>query len=359
MTRRWLALATLAACQHGGESAPAVGSGSATPGPTARLVGCAPAGAIPSAPTVAGPAAMGRPDPAVTPMAPAGWYPYARRPPVADDLAAPIAARAKAVLAEHLGKLDICLTGKVGSVVAMLDVGVDGRITARVGGIGHRPTEDCLATEIGKLMITGASRPVELECGLSTPAAGPLRVTTAGGYRRVDVGHAEVRLDGLAQKLDGDHVAAPRPHDDAAYLVIADPDAPGALLDGVMSWLAEAPAVLIAVAADGGAPVFLAMGPDRRPFHAPDAPRVDVEIAGGKLAACVEHHREAAVPLLQPHVLDKAMRGAITACGGHCDDVVEVGGAGYVAKDLVAATSAVRRAGLDPVMVVGARCGPD
>ena len=318
--------------------------------------GCAPAGPIPSAPKVAGAVAMGTADRPVSPITSTAWFPYARRDPVPEAIAAPVAIAAKAMLAQHLPELDICLAGKVGSVSAMLDIATDGTITARVGGIGHRPTEDCIAEAVGKLRLPGGDQPVELECGLSSGAAGPLRVAIGAGYRRVDVEKDIVHVEGIAQALDGNNVAATRPHDDDVYLVISTPDVSSERLEGVLHWLVDVPAVLVAVKADGGPPVFLAMGPDRRPFHSPSDPRVQIQLDAAQMVACLGRHSEAAVSLLVPKTVDAALRGAIAGCGSACDEVVEVGGGHYVAKDLVAATSAVRRAGLDPVMVLGPRC---
>ena len=45
------------------------------------------------------------------------------------------------------------------------------------------------------------------------------------------------------------------------------------------------------------------------------------------------------------------------ACGSDCPEIVEVGvGGAHTAKQLVGATSAVRRSGHDPVLSIGSRC---
>ncbi len=351
IVRALLIALALVGCKRHGDAATNGSSAKVT------IVGCAPAEPIPSAPAVAGPTAMGHADRPVK-EAPAVWFPYARHAIASADVVKPVAARARAALSEHLDELDHCLAGHKGSLVAMLEVAPDGTTTARVGGLGDDTPESCVASAIGKLKIQGAAKPVELECGLTATRPGPLRVTPNAGYRQVGVSHTDVDLEGAMQPRDGNRVVAPPAPPDAVYLVVAERDAPGPLLESVFGWLSNAPAVLISVTADGGAPVFVAMGPDRQPFHPPDAPRVAVEVTGDKLIPCVEQHRGTGLALVRSRDIDRELHDTLAACSQTCDGVIEVGGADFVAKDLVAATSAVRRTGHDPVIVIGPRCEP-
>ncbi|MBA2538765.1 MAG: hypothetical protein H0V17_03950 [Deltaproteobacteria bacterium] len=340
--RAVLALA-LVACQRTEPTPPVVGSGSSL---NVVLVGCAPAG---ERPRVAKPHVRKDGDLGDVPMIPGGWFPYAPLGTGDDDRAEPVAVRAKAALAAQLGDLDLCLTGKTGSVSIMIDVAKNGAITPRVGGVGHRPTEQCVANVVKTLKISPAEIPVDIECGLSAGAAGPFRVTVDGGYRVAEITREQITIDGKPQDLKG---VAPNLLD--TYLVVADPDVDAADLARLLRWVGEAPAVLVAVRADGGPPVFVGMAPDRRRGTVKE-PRLGVYVADQQLQACAGSQRGMA-SLLEPKRVDAMLGTALAACSD-CDDVVEVGvGGNHTAKQLVGATSGVRRAGRDPVLSIGSRC---
>lgn len=328
---KWIVLLSLAACQRS-ETAPAVGS-AAPPALNVQVVGCAPAAALPHAPG--------------DPVIPTGWFPYATLAETPAEIAAPLAIKANAALVDNLTDLDLCLTDKTGSVSIMLAI-EPGKVRPRIGGIGHHPTELCIAKLVAKLPLP-TDRVVELECGLSAGAAGPLRVDVEGGYRVVEIGDA-VTLDGkpavLDQPLGGDATKA--------VLVIAAPELDGDRLAKVLAWTKTAPAVLVAVKADGGPPVFVAMAPDR--LRDGDDKRVGIAIDGEQLHACAGGHRGTA-SLLEAKKVDATLEAALAACGETCPEVVEVAiGGKHAAKQLVGASSAVRRAGRDPVLTLGVRC---
>lgn len=328
---RWLLVAALVACQRGAPEQ-AVGSGSAPAVLNTQVVGCAPAAALPHA------VADG--------VIPTAWFPYATLGETPAESLGPLASKANQALVENLADLDLCLTDKTGSVSIMLEISPSGKIKPRVGGIGHHPTELCIAKLVAKLPLPPPARVTELECGLSAGDAGPLRVDVEGGYRVVELA-AEVTLDGkpavLDQPLAGDAAKA--------VLVIAAPDAAGDRLAKVLAWVSSAPAVLVAVRADGGPPVFLAMA-----RVSEDDKRVGVSITGEELRACSGSHRGTA-SLLEAKRVDAMLGDAITACGEACPEIVEISiGGKHAAKQLVGATSAVRRAGRDPVLVSSARC---
>ena len=142
----------LVACQRT-EPPPTVASGS-SPAPSIVLVGCAPAGERPRVARAAEPRSPGEPE--VLPMLTTGWFPYAQVGAGDDERAAPVAAAARAALAARLVDLDLCLTGKTGSVSVMLQVTKDGAVAPRVGGIGHRPTGQCVADVVKKLKLPPA-----------------------------------------------------------------------------------------------------------------------------------------------------------------------------------------------------------
>jgi len=346
MKRLALALAVVA-CQRT-EPSPA-GAGSAPGKVTTQVVGCAPAGERPRvAPRSGGGAATAE----VLPAIPKGWFPYAVLGETPAEIAGPLAAKANLALVEKLADLDLCLTDKTGSVSIMLEVDKTGAIKPRVGGIGHHPTELCIAKVVAGLALPSPPQVTELECGLSAGAAGPLRVDVEGGYRIVDLGADTVTLDG--KPLGAPELAAPVAVTDTV-LVIAAPDVTAARLATTLAWVERAPAVLVAVRADGGPPVFVAMAPDRRP-PVTDEHRLGLAIDDRDLVACTGDHR-ATASLLEAKQVDAMLDSALAACGERCAEVVEIGVAGaHTAKQLVGASSAVRRAGRDPVLAIGARC---
>jgi hypothetical protein len=283
------------------------------------------------------------------------WTPYALRDalaPEADSL--PVAIAVRAELAKRLAQVDLCLTGKTGSVVAMLEVAGDGSARSRVGGIGHKPTEDCIASAIADVRVAAPSQSVEIECGFGAGASGPLRVTVEAGYELVEVAPTELKYRDATHELAP--LVAPRPPAGMTRLVIAEPGVGAAALQSALAWVADSAAVLVAVRADGGPPVFLAMAPDLRSATV-HPHRIALRVDGGMLHACVDATTEPGVSLLEPKTIDAMLQRVLARCSEACDEVVEIGAGGtHVAKDLIAAVSAVRRAGLDPVLGDAAAC---
>jgi hypothetical protein len=349
----WLAL-VLVACQRNEGPMPAPAP---EPAPlNVQLVGCAPAGERPRVARKL--RADDRDDADAVPMLPSGWFPYATHGETDEVIGAPLAKAAAAALADKLVDLDLCLTGKTGSVSIMLEVGKDGAIAPRVGGIGHRPTEQCIANVAKQLKLAPATQPVELECGLSAGAAGPFRIGLDGGYRVIEVTAEGFTLDGAVHEIGAGPMKEPPPNFVETVLVVADPDIPSTALASLLHWLSDAPAVLVAVRADGGPPVFVAMAPDRWKGSIKE-PRLGVHVSGDQLQACAGEQRGMA-SLLEPKRVDAMLGSALASCGDQCDDVIEVGlGTRHTAKQLVGATSAVRRAGRDPVLSLVPRCPGD
>jgi len=288
------------------------------------------------------------------------WTPYAAHAKLAPaDIATPVAAAVSSELAKRLAKVDLCLTGKSGSVVAMLEIATDGSLrTSRIGGIGHKPAEDCIATAIRDLRVKAPSRPVEIECGFGGEAGGPLRMTLDAGHDLVEVTRTKLHHGGTAHELTDAGFGGAKPAANRTHLVIVAPDAPAKALEAALEWVAPALA-LVAVKADGGPPVFVAMADSRTTAG---LRRIELDVAGRMLRVCVAGELvEQPASLLEPKRIDGVMKAAIAVCGkGGCADVVWIGSTGdFVAKDLVAAVSAARRAGLDPLLVTpGYACPP-
>lgn len=334
---KYLVLAlSLVACQKPEQPPPSTGS--AAPVVNVQVVGCAPAAERPHAGKAGD-----------TPVVPTGWFPYARIGETPADVAAPSAQKATAALVDKISDLDLCLTDKVGSVSLMLEIDTTGAIKPRVGGIGHHPTELCIAKLAAAFKLPAPAQATELECGLSAGAAGPLRVDVEGGYKLVEIAADAVTLAGKPAELDKPLEVT------ESVLVVAAPEIPADRLAKVLAWVSAAPAVLVAVKADGGPPVFLAMAPDRR-GSTDDNKHVAIQVTNDELHACFGTQRDQA-PVLEAKKVDAALEAIVMACGESCPEVIEVGvGGTHTTKQLIGATSAVRRAGRDPVLALGTRC---
>ncbi|MEO8702722.1 MAG: hypothetical protein ABI867_21945 [Kofleriaceae bacterium] len=320
-------LVLLAACQTESTSVPAPAVVEPARPITTTLVGCAPAGLGPATATTA-------------------WTPYAKRDRLAPATATePAAAAVKAQLAARLVDIDLCLTDKVGSVVALIDL--DKKIEdVRVGGIGHRPTELCIMRVI-KSIRAEALEPVEIECGFGAGVGGPLRVTADGGYTVVEVAHGkrpEIAPDKSAEGRTRSSAEGDAKSIDTTILAVVDRDVTGTELRDVLAPLTGG--VLVAVRADGGPPVFVAMVSRAAP-----AP-LELRVTADSLVPCGGEP----APVLQPKALDAAMQKALAACKD-CGDTIPVAIDGdHTAKELIAAVSAVRRTGHDPVLVARPAC---
>ncbi|HEU0036048.1 MAG TPA: hypothetical protein VFQ53_35795 [Kofleriaceae bacterium] len=340
----WLLVLAITACGREPPTQPAPagsssGSGSPPiegPAPTVVLVGCAPAAPVPGA----------------TEGAAKGWYPYAIDPVAPEPVATPVARDVRGALLERLGKIDACFRGTAGSLVAMVRVGGDGKAIARVGGLGKRDIEDCVAGVLAGMTAGAPSQPVELECGFASEGGGPLRITLGSDYDALAVAANQLRYAGKtyaptdpAPKLDGTR----------SIVVLADPDAAVPALRGALAWAAPYPTTLVGVTSEAGSPVFAAIATARPPAG---TRAIELHVQDGALVACVAGKRlPTTAPLVQAKAVDELLVSAHSTCGSACDELVAVVVDGtLVGKDLIAATSAARRAGHDPVITSASSC---
>ncbi len=258
-----------------------------------------------------------------------------------------LATHVTTALAGRLAAIDRCLAGKPASVRAMLSLLPDGTLLrARVGGSGSAIIEDCVARAIGELALPPPGDAVELACDLSTGGDTPWRVTPER-YTVIDVGSSELRIAGNsiaegAPPLTAEH----------GYLVLADAAAPARLVDRALALTAPGWPVLVAIHASGGAPVFVGLAGDT-----PATSGVTLAPQSGSLATCGRGQTAQRPALVDVRAVDRALAATLAACATPCERVARIATAGpLVAKELVAAASAARRAGLDPLVVRGAGC---
>jgi len=267
------------------------------------------------------------------------WTPYAASAQPARSTGER-AERVTGALRDRLPAIDRCLADNRGSLRAMLRFQADGSLMrARIGGFGNAAVEDCVARAVGDLKLVAVAEPVEVACDLSTGLDTPWRVTVER-YRVLHVTSAAVE-----PALDDAHHGT---------LVLAEPDAPGALIDRALVDAASVGPVLVAVQASGGAPVFVALaasssiGPGRG---------ISLEPDGNALHACASATPVQTAALVDVRAVDRMVTSVVAGCAAPCDRQAAIGVGGRLfAKHLVAAASAARRAGLEPIVVRGTRC---
>jgi hypothetical protein len=147
----------------------------------------------------------------------------------------------------------------------------------------------------------------------------------------------------------------------STVLVIAEPDAPSQGIEYAL-WWAPAGSTLVAVKASGGAPVLLAMGDSRADRMPVTGQRVvQLRTDGNRLRACIPGVQlPDSAPILDPHALDAVLAKVFLECQKQpCEPTIVVGTTGeFIAKDLVAATSAAKRAGFRSISIGGPACEP-
>jgi hypothetical protein len=345
--RRVLVLVAVTACRSKDEPpAPAAPAKEVH----AQLIACAPAVPLP-----ADPRDTQRPRAVRTT---GEWTPFALLPVVADEaVSAAAAGDVTEAVRERLVIADKCMTTAIGTLRAMVSIDTKGDLqSVRTGGLGDASVEHCVALALGGLRIRPPAQSVEIACELARGRVdAPLRVSPDGGYALVQVSAREVRIGATTHALPAQQRITSLGVK-SAVLVVADPDATPEGLDFAL-WWAPAGTTLVAVKAAGGAPVFVGMG-DSRAERVKTAKRiVQLRIDGGRMHACLGGELGDAA-LVDFHAMDAVMTKVRDACAAErCEPTIVVGTNGaFVAKDLVAATSAARRAGFAAISIGGAAC---
>ncbi|MEO7095054.1 MAG: hypothetical protein ABI175_17475, partial [Polyangiales bacterium] len=290
--------------------------------------------------------------PAVPPPPPNAWTPYAvvhapqpADPSTVDAVQVEIRAR--------LAELEACFATTNGSVRALIGITADGHVQrARVGGLGVRGPEVCLARALQKLAIVAPAAPVELACDLVRGAPQPWRVTREG-YAVFEVdGMRVLSPDGASHAFgEVDEQLAPSLGvPGGGVLVLAAPDAPGDAIERVVLQASRAGVSVIAVTATGGPPVFVGVGPDLE-TTIDGAGNLGISVTKGIARVCTDRAEvTATAPVVDPAALDALIAAGVGACKMPCT-AASVGVTGdYIGKDLVAVSAAARRAKLATIV---------
>lgn len=356
MTWRVLVLAAVASCRS--EDKP-------TPKPTpvadaapkdvhAQLIACTPALPLPVDPRDA--RTPRRSPTRVT----REWTPFALLPVVADDaVATPAAVAVTDAVRDRLPVVDKCFDDALGVVRTMIAIDTTGAIqSVRAGGLGDAAVESCLAIAVNGFTVAPPAQSVEIACDFVRGRAdAPLRVSSDAGYAVVQVTSHEVRVDGATHPLPAKQRITSLGVK-SAVLVVADPDATAQGIDFALWWAPAGGSTLVAIKASGGAPVFVGMG-DSRADRVKTTKRVlQLRTDGGRMRACLPNSELGDAPLLDFRAMDAVMAKARQACDAQpCEHTIVVGtSASFEAKDLVATTSASRRAGFPMISIGGPAC---
>ena len=291
--------------------------------------------------------------PAPRPVTP--WTPFA----LEDDptpRSAPGVARATAG-AVRLGLATVasCLTepAPIGSLRALFAVRGDGAITGvRAGGLGNAEVEACIARRLSELRVaTPARDATEIACDFARGEARPWRVTPTAGYAVIEVTNQSAR--------HGDATVMPRALDptplpaDQTFLVLANPDTTGAMLELAFTWAEQGDATVVALRDGGKAPVFLGVAPTEHQIGGVELASAwpALRVGGGMLIACVERTRQRA-RLGDPEAVDAVVRWVAARCRTvRCAGSLNVAiDADTTARELIPITGATRRAGFDRVL---------
>jgi hypothetical protein len=287
------------------------------------------------------------------------WTPFASiaQP---DDPATKTIEAVTAAVRERVAGIDQCFDGARGAVRAMIVLDL-GRIRAmRVGGIGDSAMELCIGRAIAGFTVA-ASPPVEIACDIERGGHAPLRVSPDAGYDVIEVRPTEAQHGASVRTLPprGSARSVTALGRSSTVLVVAEPDAPAHGLEYALWWAPAGP-TLVAVKASGGAPVVLGMGDSRMQRIANSSKRaVQLRTDNGRMRACIPGEQlDASAPILDPKQMDVVMAAVAASCQRvACDPTVIVGTSGeFIAKDLVATTSAARRAGFAAISIGGAAC---
>jgi hypothetical protein len=296
--------------------------------------------------------------PVVTKRAPREWTPFAASTQPSD--AAPVEATAAGVRG-RISAIDTCFDGARGAVRAMIAFDARGKVAAiRTGGIGDSAMELCIGRELAGITVP-AGPAVEIACDITRGGHAPLRVSPDAGYTVIELTRTEARHRSSVRALPprGEARSVTAIGAASSVLVVAEPDAPGHGLEYALWWAPEG-TTLVAVKASGGAPVFLGMGDSRARRLANSTKRtVQLRTDAGKMRACIAGEQlDASAPLLDPKAMDDVMAAVAQACQrAACDPTVIVGTSGeFIVKDLVATTSAARRAGFATISIGGPAC---
>lgn len=293
------------------------------------------------------------------------WTPFALEPAEAASVSDQMSRAAEGALRGKLAAIEACFAGSpvTGSLRAMLAVDVGGELSSvRAGGLGDPAIEACVENAVtGMRVLLPSDTSGELTCDLSRGDAQPWRVTPdRPGYGLVEISRTRVRAGDQLLSLgeEPDTLA-----DHAVFVLAADADAPGPLLWLAMRWTADATATLVAVRAapsPGGALLFLGTGHTAAADEGGgELVQPTLQVGASAVTACAGRWSHAA-RLADGAAVDAAAHKLAGKCHSlPCAAALAIAVDGdAVAKDLIVAAGAARRAGFERVLFMRGTGGP-
>jgi hypothetical protein len=276
------------------------------------------------------------------------WTPFAVGA-FAPARATTIARAAESVLRGKAAKIDACFAPKAnGSLRTLLGVQSDGTIAVpRAGGLGDETVEQCVEKELaGVKVVNPSGSPAEIACDFSRGDAQPWRVTPSALYGLIEASKKDMTFGKKSiavGALEPDALPGNK-----TYLIVADPETPGAILSNALAWASEGDASLVAMRDGKGSPVYLGMG--KTGVDDALASRPMMMLDRKTVQACLgRQSREGKISEAGQLAMKLAKRCKSTRCGSlvvGMDDLALV-------RDLVEVTGAARRAGFERVLIGG------
>jgi len=288
------------------------------------------------------------------------WTPFARTS--ASSPAAVGAARvSEAAVRARVAEMEKCFSGPTptGSIRVMLELDVMGELGAvRIGGLGDAAVEACLAGSLAGLhVVTPIPAAVEVACDVARGDAQPWRVTPSAGYEVIEAERATLRH---GSDVLGPSASDPDPLPAETYVVLAQPDTPGSMLQLALLWAHEAETVVLALRDGARAPVFLGLGHTAVLEGDEDLEvlRPALRVGAKTVIGCVSrgtHQAQLSDPAAVSGLVQRlAARCRALGCSPTLLVAIEHDA---VARDLVEITGAARRAGFDRVLLGGSDLG--
>ena len=288
------------------------------------------------------------------------WTPFATVAEPPPESAPTVARAAEVGLRGRLATLEACFPAPapVGSLRAMLVLAGDGALVeARVGGLGDATVETCVQQALAGLrVVTPTADSVELACDLSRGNARPWRISTDAGYGVLTATRAQIAHEGQTITPGAADPAplAARP----GSLVIAEPEAPGAILELALTWAFHSQTTLLALRTDAGAPLLLGVARSigaRRDSVEAAVHTISLEVGPRAVTACL-HGRVHDAPLAEPAAVGALIRRLADRCAhARCAPTVTVALEGATpARELVEVLGTLRHAGFEQVLIGGA-----
>lgn len=299
-------------------------------------------------------------EPSTTPLVGAPWTPFALDGSPSLDVAPVIARATEIAVRARLDRLSLCFHGPTpaGSLRAMLDIDPTGLLRgARIGGLGDQASALCIRRELAGLQVKSPTLDAaEVACDLARGDARRWRVHPSEyemiRATRAGLEHAGTRIAVGASEPD----ALPG---NRTYLVLADQDTPGTVLELALTWAFDGDATLVAIADGTPSPPLLGVGRSTfalgDPHDDPIAAPVSIEIYPDRVMVCTGASSQEAKLADGAKALDILGARLATHCrSGRCASTIGVAVDGATpATALPPVVDALRRAGFERLLIGG------